>query len=261
MVLLQSQKRKKSSMVCPFSLLLLDIYLYVGVDPLAFRPNPSALLSGRNGGYVSQSDEEASDAPATKEGVYRPPRLAPVPYLEAPKKGKRANRVAPNQSAFLTDMASTLNGNAPYAEGTSGLAVAPSMNSRKTKKMVEMQDYEESMMHRISMSKKESKKRREDEAEVALGGGGTLDTGNKRGVRGRGGFGVEFDELLNNIERGGNKRSGTLGRTGGSDYEALRQMRNERKHVPSEQAAQGKKRGGFDKAVERQAKRQKKSRS
>lgn len=236
-------------------------------DPLAFRPNPSALVSGRNGGYVSQSDEEASDAEQTqqKDGIYRPPRLAPVPYIDAQAQGKKGKqrRAAPTHSAFLTDMASTLNGNTPYAEGTSGLAVAPSMNSRRAKKMNEMQDYEEDMMHRISMSKKESKKRREDEAEVALGGGGTLDTGNKRGVRGRGGFGVEFDELLNNIERGGNKRSGNLGRTGGTEYEALRQMRNERKHVPAEQGGQskGKKRGGFDKAVERQAKRQKKSRS
>jgi len=243
-------------------------------DPLAFKPNPSALMSGgRNGGFVSDSDASGSDTEGTAArgvregagGVYRPPRLAPTPYIEAPTgKNKKARRPPPTASAFLTDMATALNANTPYAEGTSGLSVTPSNNSRRAKKLNEMKDYEEGMMTRISMNKKQTRQRRDDEAEVALGGGGTLDTGNRKGVRGKGGFGVEFDELLNTIDKGGKKRTGVMGRVGGSEYEAMRLMKNERKLTPAgNQSGSGKRKakGKFDQAVDRVAKRAKKSKS
>ena len=132
--------------------------------------------------------------------------------------------------------------------------------------MDEIAEYEESHMTRLSMSKAESKSRRKDEEEVALGGGASLDTGNRKGVRGRGGFGGEFDELLSVIERGNGKKSGVMGRTGGSEYEALRQMRKERSAVPAEHeganvrgGAAGKKRKGkFDQAVDKNRKKSRK---
>lgn len=74
-------------------------------DPLAFRPNPAALMSSaNNGGDLSGSEEDndfndddlapqgtgrdrGSAAGRSSDGIYRPPRLAPVAYNEPGKGG------------------------------------------------------------------------------------------------------------------------------------------------------------------------------
>lgn len=56
------------------------------VDPLAFRPNPSALMMDSRGSDSGGSDSEGEKA--GKSGVYRPPRVAAMPYTEAAPKGQ-----------------------------------------------------------------------------------------------------------------------------------------------------------------------------
>lgn len=57
-------------------------------DPLAFRPNPANLVSDRHGsdddGEHPGSDD---DSYPSRAGIYRPPRVAAMPYSEAPAKG------------------------------------------------------------------------------------------------------------------------------------------------------------------------------
>lgn len=197
-----------------------------------------------------------------------------MPYTETKGQSKKDKREKPETSALLTELATSLNDRTPFAESefpltikkllyshvdfvclaTSGLAVTTAASNRKQRKLDEMTTYEEENMTRLSMSKRDAKRRLHDEEEVALGGGGSLDTRNIRGRRGQGGFGGEFDELLNVIEKGGQKRSGVLGRVGGSEYEALRQMRSERKDVPAEEGRQKKRpysSGRFEAALSR----------
>lgn len=224
-------------------------------------------MSARDGPVSGSeaSDDEEADQPAdgqASSAVYRPPKIAAMPYNEASgsrKKGKDKQAT----SAFLTDVARDLtqSANTPYAEGVSGLSTAPNNTSRRARKLAEIKDYEEGNLTRLSMSKKEAKKRRQDEEEVALGGGGSLDA---RGRGGRGGFGVEVDELLASIDR--KSDSGRRGRpAAGTEYDDLRKYRAERRNVPSEVDGQGSgkrkgsSKGQFDVAMQRAAKRAKRT--
>lgn len=238
----------------------------IGNDPLAFKPNPLSLMTG-SGENASGSEDEDDDGKAAAggkssgSGVYRPPRLAPVAYTEG-KKDKKERR-PPAGSALLRDMATSLTSANPYTESTSGLGVTPSMQSRKARKLAEIERYEEDNMTRIFMTKKDSKRRRMDEEDIALGGTGSREdflVGSK-GVRGKksSGFENEFDDLLGSI---GKKR-----KTGAADgYDALRAMRKERRPaagadselvnvngIPSEPSGKGgkAKKGKFENAMRR----------
>lgn len=182
-------------------------------DPLAFKPNPLSLMNGTGSGSEGEDDEDEAGPSSSKgpSGVYRPPRLAPVAYTEG-KKGKKDRR-PPAGSALLRDMATSLTTSNPYTESTSGLGVTPSMQSRKASKLAEIERYEEDNMTRIFMTKKDAKRRRMDEEDIALGGTGSREdflVGSK-GVRGKkaSGFENEFDDLLGSI---GKKR-----KTGAAD--------------------------------------------
>lgn len=126
------------------------------VDPLCFRPNPSAIVS--------------RERRAEATGVYRPPRVAAVPYTEATK---RKERRAP---ALLSEFATTIDG-APGLESTSGLSTRPvstHTNSTSAKRVAELDRinrFEEENMTRLVTTKREAKRRREDEAALALGYG------------------------------------------------------------------------------------------
>lgn len=58
------------------------------VDPLAFRPNPSNLVLDRTASE-DEDDGETGQGEGDRSGVYRPPRLAAMPYVEAPLKGAK----------------------------------------------------------------------------------------------------------------------------------------------------------------------------
>lgn len=49
-------------------------------DPLAFKPNLAGF--GAADGSADEEDGEEEAPKASSSGVYRPPRLAPMPYTE-----------------------------------------------------------------------------------------------------------------------------------------------------------------------------------
>lgn len=101
----------------------------------------------------------------------------------------------------------------PYVESSSGLGNTPSLQSRKAQKLADIQAYEEDNYTRVFMNKKDAKRRRLDEEDIALGGTGSREDYLKgsKGVRGQkaAGFENEFDDLLSSI---GKKR-----KTGAAD--------------------------------------------
>ncbi|GAA5875261.1 hypothetical protein JCM8547_006882 [Rhodosporidiobolus lusitaniae] len=219
-------------------------------DPLAFRPNPSALMLDRDA-----SDGEDEEERAERSGVYRPPRVAAMPYMEAPAKGKKDKNKRPQPSHLLGDMALGMSSSTPYGESTTGLSVShdPAMQSGTARHLKRVEQYEMDNFHRIRTNKKEAKKRRAEEEEVAFGGLGA----GKGGKRRLGGFGAEFDDLLGD-HRGGEKR-----RAGA--YEAMRGMKKQKLSSAGERNVDGRSASGvtgmgdgakrgkskFDKAVKR----------
>ncbi|WVN85970.1 uncharacterized protein L203_101128 [Cryptococcus depauperatus CBS 7841] len=175
-------------------------------DPLSFRPNLSAIVSRNEPKaivekYVAASDG-GEDNEEQKSGVYRPPRVAAMPYNESSVTRRERERRAP---ALLGEFAATMD-NTPLLESTTGLSVRPVMsasvkhsNSVSAKRAAELkriQDFEEENMTRLVTSKREAKRRREDEEALAMGFG----VGPSRGRRGRNGLEAELEGVLG--ERG-----------------------------------------------------------
>ncbi|KAI0692995.1 hypothetical protein C8T65DRAFT_668847 [Cerioporus squamosus] len=179
-------------------------------DPLAFRPNPQALMDDEG----SEDEEDGgSVAGNDRDGVYRPPKLAPMPYVEPSKsKDKDRSRRAPVPSA-LANLAH-LDPSKPYMESTSGLGSTPALSSARARELKRMVDFEEENFTRLVMKKKETRRRALDEADVALGG-----TGMASARRGRvPGVGLD-DEFRDIIKSVGRSKQGVIG----DGYEELRQ--------------------------------------
>ena len=148
-------------------------------DPLSFRPNPSAMVSAS----ISQTSRPRHDAAegsddgvaSSRPAVYRPPRISAMPYNEPGSKTRRTERRAP---ALLSEFATTMDGT-PLLESTSGLSTRPVQadrhtNSTSAKRAAELERinrFEEENMMRLVTSKREGKRRRDDEAALAMGYG------------------------------------------------------------------------------------------
>jgi U3 small nucleolar ribonucleoprotein protein LCP5 len=180
-------------------------------DPLAFKPNISNLAapSTQRGRIITESanadgqnSEHGSDA---GDEIYRPPKLAPVPYTD--KSTSKKDRPQPRSLSSLL----TLDPSRPHAESASGLGTgSASLSSSRARELQRMTEFEEENMMRLVMNKKEGKRRKRDEEDMAFGGSGA----------GRGGGAAlrdEFKDVLGAIER---KRGGP---SGGDGYEELRQ--------------------------------------
>lgn len=93
----------------------------------------------------------------------------------------------------------------PYVESTSGLGVTPTLQSRKANKLADIERYEEENYTRIFMNKKDAKRRRMDEEDLALGGTGSREDfmAGAKGIRGHRthGFENEFNDLLGGIAK------------------------------------------------------------
>lgn len=133
------------------------------------------------------------------DGIYRPPRIAAMPYNDPATKSTRKDRRAP---ALLSEFASTIEG-APGLETSSGLSTIPlrginnHTNSASAKRAAELKrisEFEEENMTRLVTSKREGKRRREDEAALALGYG-VGGTGRNRGNR-QNGLEAELEGVL-----------------------------------------------------------------
>ena len=152
----------------------------------------------------SDEDDEGGEA---NKGVYRPPKLAPMPYTERRTKSMRKAAVP----AGLASLAH-LDGYNPHTESTSGLGATASMASARAKELARMREFEEENMTRLVMTKKEATRRARDEADIALGGTGVL-KGRRIGV----GFEDEFHDVLRAVDRGRGSKA-----TVDDGYESLR---------------------------------------
>jgi U3 small nucleolar ribonucleoprotein protein LCP5 len=151
-------------------------------------------------------DDKSDDGQRSDDGIYHPPKLAPVPYNEESAKSKKT-RAAP-VAKTLSSLAH-LDPSMPYSESVSGLGGGSVTKSSVARtRLDEMTRYEEENMTRMLLNKKETKRRKRDEADIALGGMGG---GRARG----GGLEEEFDDVLKSVGRA--RASGT-----GDGYEELR---------------------------------------
>jgi hypothetical protein len=158
---------------------------------MSFRPNPSALV--KPSGQADDDDDDdgqprASTSSAASAGaLYRPPRLAAVPYSDLPKSGRRgakgkepASGSNGKTSSLLKDYALGTISSLPHQETTSGL---PSLSSsaRATahkRSLAQEQDaYEEASFVRLPLKKSELKRREREERDDAFGIGGGSITG------------------------------------------------------------------------------------
>ncbi len=220
------------------SSILQQVYLRLTVDPLAFRPNPEELAAEDSG----EEDEAAEDA----GNIYRPPKLAPVPYTEG-SKGKQRSALAPStlRSLQYTDSS------APYSEKSTGLGISSSLASSRARELQRITEFEEDNMTRLIMNRKESRRRKRDEADIALGGVGASGRG-----RSRGGLQDEFRDILQSVGKTGRSASG-------DGYEDLRQRakrksmleRSRSTDLPVSNEEAPRKRARFENAVKKVKKR------
>ncbi|CDR87438.1 related to LCP5-U3 small nucleolar ribonucleoprotein involved in maturation of 18S rRNA [Sporisorium scitamineum] len=217
-------------------------------DDLAFRPNPSAFMqdkartlaksssksngasrrksSGRDSSFDSESDEEDGG----KTAVYRPPKLVPMSYDPDARTNKKDPRFASDKSssitrnsALLSDLTAGMSSN-PYEASSGGVGVGgrgklASNTSSRAKALARMEEFEEENFTRLVMSKKDARKRRRDEADVALGGAG-LSSGCDGRRRIGGGMEEEFGDLLRGAGLDG--RNGKKAKKAQHAYDALR---------------------------------------
>jgi U3 small nucleolar ribonucleoprotein protein LCP5 len=169
---------------------------FSSTDPLLFRPNPRNLEDS-----PEKSDDEEGSKGQDDDGVYRPPKVAPMPYTEPRSKKDRRSRVP----AALHTLMHT-NPSKPHIETTSGLGNMAALTSKRTRELQEMAEWEETNMARLVMKKRDARRRAQDEADIALGG---IGAGGRRG----GGLADEFDDVLKSVSRN---------RIAGDGYEELR---------------------------------------
>ncbi|KAI5119094.1 hypothetical protein M0805_004865 [Coniferiporia weirii] len=180
-------------------------------DPLAFRPNPQNLMNQDAEASGSSDSEGSGHEGKSRDGIYRPPKFAPVPYTEESGRSKKERkRPVPAALAQLGHLD-------PHVETTSGLGSVPALQSARAKELARMTDFEEENFTRLVMKKKDAKRRRRDEEDIALGGTGA---GSAPGMLGRGrrGMGLE-DEFADVLKAVGRRRDGAVG----DGYEELRQ--------------------------------------
>ncbi|KAG7086502.1 hypothetical protein E1B28_002455 [Marasmius oreades] len=205
-------------------------------DPLAFRPNPQNLTTN-DGDDDDDDEEENQDASASEtgkdnvapsDGIYRPPKIAPTPYLPqstTTSKSKKERRTGPIPTSLTTLLHASLDGTTPHAESSSGLGGNnPSFNmtSSRARYLKDLTEFEESQFGRVMMGKREANRRARDERDLALGGGlaGVGEDGKGGGRRRRGtagGFEDEFGDVLRDVGRASRPGAG-----GGDAYEELR---------------------------------------
>ncbi|KAJ7090329.1 hypothetical protein B0H15DRAFT_779085 [Mycena belliarum] len=168
-------------------------------DPLAFLPNPHNLLNhDGEESDISDTDRHRYDShreAVSNDGIYRPPRMAPVPYSAIPKSKTRRAGPIPTALRSLHDPA------LPHTESTSGLGNTPALMSGRAKHLKRLQEFEEENFGRVVMGKGEGRRRARDEEDLALGaelGGGRGGGKNRR----RGGLEDEFGDVLRSVDRG-----------------------------------------------------------
>lgn len=252
-------------------------------DDLAFRPNPSAFMQdkaralskpSKSNDHRSRSNRDSdsdsdSDDQGGKTAVYRPPKLVPMSYDPDARSNKKDPRFADKpssitrNSALLSDLTASMSAN-PYEASSGGVGVGgrgrlASNASARAKALARMDEFEEENFTRLVMSKKDARKRRRDEADVALGGAG-LSSGRDGRRRIGGGMEEEFGDLLRGAGLDG--RNGKKAKKAQQAYDTLRAsskagstlQRSKSSSAPSP-VPQGAKSNKFRSQVNRQARR------
>ncbi|SPC68063.1 related to LCP5 - U3 small nucleolar ribonucleoprotein involved in maturation of 18S rRNA [Ustilago sp. UG-2017b] len=210
-------------------------------DDLAFRPNPSAFMQdkarvsvksskspsndrrGRSRRGNSSDDSKDPDEEGGKTVVYRPPKLVPMSYDPDARSGKKDRSSITRNSALLSDLTAGMS-SSPYEASSAGVGVGgrgrlAANTSARAKALARMEEFEEENLTRLVQSKKDARKRRRDEADVALGGAG-LSSGRDGRRRIGGGMEEEFGDLLRGAGLDG--RNGKKAKKAQSAYDALR---------------------------------------
>lgn len=158
----------------------------------------------------SEDQEGGKDDTSGRGEIYRPPKLAPMPYTESTRsKDKDKTRRVPVPSALGT--LAHFDPSMPHMESASGLGSTPALMSKRARELERMTEFEEENFTRLLMKKKDMRRREHDEANLALGGIGMT------GRNGRGGgLEDEFGDVLRSV---GRSRTGMAG----DGYEELRQ--------------------------------------
>ena len=175
-----------------------------------FRPNPMSLVQPATSAQVASTEDNIIPS-TTDDPIYRPPRMAPVPYTEKSKNQTRHNR--PPVPSALSSL--SVDPSRPFIESSSGLGGTPALASGRAQYLKRMKDFEEDNFTRLVMKKSDAKRRARDEEDLALGG--DLGRGStSRAQRRAGGLEDEFNEVLWSVSRvtGGRSQDG---------YEELRQ--------------------------------------
>ncbi|KAI6129093.1 hypothetical protein EV401DRAFT_1853075 [Pisolithus croceorrhizus] len=173
-------------------------------DPLAFRPNPQNFVNNEqlDGGSGEDADEKAQE-----DGIYRPPKLAPMPYVETASDKRSKRQPVPKTLSSLIHQ----DPSRPHVESTSGLSFTPALASDRAREIQRMTEFEEDNFTRLVMKRKDARRRRRDEEDLALGGSG-MSKGRRRGR----GLEDEFEDILRSV---GRTKTGSVG----DGYEELRQ--------------------------------------
>lgn len=124
------------------------------VDPLAFKPNPSALALN-----TTSLEEAGENSQEQGDGIYRPPRLAPMHYDDSAKSIKSTKlseklKEKASKSRLLRDLQQQYD-DAPEDMDAMGLGYsAKETLSKLDKELDEREEFEETNFIRLSTSKK-----------------------------------------------------------------------------------------------------------
>ena len=143
-------------------------------DPLSFRPNPDALVGKTGGGGDLEEDEEEEgeegEGGESRGGVYRPPRMAAVPYEEGEgaeggrkKKGKEEAAARKNlEKLRRSELLQTLT--EQFSDKPELVAERGNMRTAAQQKVEDAEEerrrFEEDRFIRLVTSKKDKKARK-----------------------------------------------------------------------------------------------------
>ncbi|KAF2640292.1 hypothetical protein P280DRAFT_378245, partial [Massarina eburnea CBS 473.64] len=168
------------------------------VDEMTYGPNAQKFNRNKD-----TSKDQKSSATASKDGIYRPPKITPVSMPTTEGREERQAR-RPNKSATLDEFVASEMSTAPIAQPSIGSTIVEGGRRMKSEKErreeTERRDYEEANFTRLpGLTKKEKA---------------------KKGGRRQGGFGGEewrgIGAGLDRIERLTQKKGGNLGSLGKS---------------------------------------------
>ncbi|TYZ58915.1 hypothetical protein PybrP1_009519 [[Pythium] brassicae (nom. inval.)] len=135
-------------------------------ESLNYAPNPDQLVG--QDGQADSDDDSGRPGAASKDGIYRAPRLASVPYdeeeKEAAKKAKREerNRKRMQKSTILSELREEFSERPTeiFAGGSSAV------DKELAREEAEKKDYEESRFVRLVTSRKDKIRKRQREQEA-----------------------------------------------------------------------------------------------